>query len=69
MINQIYGGKKGEDDGNLLERVQHEATGRIQGLEPLCCEDRGELGWFSLERRRLQGHLSVVCQCLEGPVG
>ena len=52
---------------DLLEQVQRSATEMVGEMEHLSYDDRlRELGLFSLEKRRVQGDLTVAFQYLKG---
>lgn len=57
--------------GNLLEREKRRITEVIRGLNHLCYEDGlREMGLFSLEKIRFQGHLTAVIQSFgRKPIG
>ncbi|KFV51967.1 hypothetical protein N341_03785, partial [Tyto alba] len=60
-------GPQHKKDMELLEWVQRRTMKMIRDLEYLPYDDRlRELGLFSLEKRRLQGHLVVAFQYLKG---
>ncbi|KAJ7406638.1 hypothetical protein BTVI_65018 [Pitangus sulphuratus] len=60
-------GSPAKEAHGLVVASAEEATKMIIGMENLCYEKRRrELGLFNLEKRRLQGDLVAVFQCLKG---
>jgi len=56
-------GSQYKKDMDLSEKVQRRAMKMIRGLGHLSCEERlREMGFFSLEKRRLRSHFTVAFQ-------
>lgn len=54
-------------DVAILERIQWRATKMVRGMENLIYKKKmKQLGWFSLEKRRLRRHLIRVLNYLKG---
>ncbi|PKU44511.1 hypothetical protein llap_5196 [Limosa lapponica baueri] len=65
-IKRSVDSRQGKNDMDLLEQVQQRATMMIRKLEHLSYEDRlRELGFFSLENRRLWRDLITAFQYLQ----
>ncbi|KAJ7415268.1 hypothetical protein BTVI_38828 [Pitangus sulphuratus] len=60
-------GPQNRKDRDLMKQVQRKVTKIIRRMENLSCEERlRDLGFFILEKRRLQGDLTVTFQYLQG---